>query len=787
MARRPVWTAGRLAPALIVAAMAGPAFAQQAGGEDAPPIVVVAVTPLPGTSIDVDKIPGEVETLSVRDLIQERRADTLPNLVASQMADVSLNDEQGSPFQPDFVYRGFEASPISGVAEGIAVYQDGVRLNESFGDTVNWDLVPEFAVGSLTVQSGNPVFGLNTMGGAVTMSMKTGLDFRGLDAALSGGSFGNVTGDVEYGARLGDLGVYLGVGGLNDDGFRHDSPTTLRQAYGDLAYQHDRLTLHLSVSGAFNNIGAVGPTPVQLLAHDPKAVFTYPQSMRNQMALVQLRGAYQASNTLSFSANAYYRHFRQDLVDGNTTDVASCANAPSQLCLEGAYDYPGDALYDSQGHTVAASALPAGATPGEIDFTHTNTNAVGAAVQASLSAPVLDHGDSLVLGASVDHGWTQYGAQGELGTLESNLEVVGAGVIIDQGLSPTAQPPIETPVSVAADNTYTGVYGLNVLDLTPRLSWTLSGRLNIAQISLADRLGDSLNSHDTHGRFNPGTGLTYRLTAGLTIHGGYSESNRAPTAGELSCANPASPCLLDAFLVSDPPLKQVVSRTWEGGLRGRWSIGRSAQLSWNASAFRTDAADDILLLATQINGFGYFQNTGGTRRQGVDLNFSYRDPHWTVNASHAYLQATFLSAETLSSNSPAADANGLIQVRPGDTLPMNPASRATLSVDRIVSPAWRLGADLRAQSGQYLVGDESNQEPKLPGFITVGLHTEVQINRRIQLFGEIENLFDARYYTYGTFTDLGGLPPNFNLTNPRAYSPSEGRNFTIGARLSLGG
>ena len=151
---------------------------------------------------------------------------------------------------------------------------------------------PEFAVDRFTLQSNNPVFGLNTMGGAVTLDMKNGLTFDGAGAELSGGSFGNVTGNAEYGARFGHFGIYVGVGGLHDDGFRYHSPTSLEQVYGDLAYEAGNLTLHLSLSGADNRIAAVGPTPVEMLAVDRRAIFTYPQAMRNEMALAQLRGTY---------------------------------------------------------------------------------------------------------------------------------------------------------------------------------------------------------------------------------------------------------------------------------------------------------------------------------------------------------------------------------------------------------------------------------------------------------------------------------------------------------------
>jgi iron complex outermembrane receptor protein len=778
-----------LAAMLILSGLACEARAQaQPSGETlVAPVVVIGAAPLTTNgAVAADKLPGEVQTLSIPDLAQGRRTEVIANLVGSQLAAVSLNDQQGSPYQADFTYRGFRASPISGTAAGLAVYQDGVRLNEAFGDNVNWDLIPAFAVQTFTVQSNNPAFGLNALGGAVSLTMKDGLTAKGGEAELTGGSFGYVGGHGEYGARLGDFGVYVGLGALHDDGFRYESPATLRQGFGDLAYQHGPLTLHLTASGAINDIDAVGPTPVERLAADPKSVFTFPQAMHNAMALVQLRGDYAVRRDLSISANLYYRRFEQRLIDGNTTDVAACENDSGQFCLEGDGQFPQDALHDTHGRTVPVSVLPERATPGETDFTHTATDGLGAAVQLSLTTPVAGHGNSLVVGASIDHGMTAYAAHGELGTLQPNLRVVGSGVIIDQGLSPTASPPVEAPVSVIGTNTYAGLYAIDVFDVTRRLSLSVSGRLNNAQIGLSDQLGSALNGRHSFSRFNPGVGATYAITGALTAYAGYSESNRAPTAGELSCADPEAPCLLDAFLVSDPELKQVVSRNVELGLRGQAAVpGLGGRITWSLSAYRNDSADDILLLATEINGFGYFQNVGGTRRQGVDANVAWQDGRWRLSASYAYLEATFRGAEVLSSNNPAGGEAGRIEVKPGDRIPLSPASRLTLSADVDVTSAWSLGADLRVQSGQYLMGDESNQEPKLPGFTTLDLRTAYRIGKRIEVFAEVENLLDVRYATYGAFTGLDGLPPNVDLTDPRTLTPGSPRAFTIGARASF--
>ena len=676
-----------LALALIVLTHA---HARAAENSQMTEIVVIANAPLQGGHIDPNKVPGAVQILSVPALTRDRQTDVLPDAVAKQLSNVNLNDEQGSPFQPDFIYRGFEASPIAGVPQGIALYQDGTRLNEAFGDTVNWDLIPTFAINRLTVQSNSALFGLNAIGGVALLEMKSGLTFQGADLTLQGGSYGNLSGNAEYGARFDKIGVYAGLGGVHDDGFRHHSPTSLRQGYGDLAYQGERLTLHLSVSAAHNDIDAVGPTPIEMLAQDRKATFTFPQSMRNEMELVQLRGTWEASDIFTLSFNSYYRHFLQKLVDGNTTDVDYCDNDATQLCLEGDGEFPADALYGTNGAPVPASVLPGGATPGEIDFTSTRTDMFGTAVQADFSQSFADHKNALTLGASVDFGITNYSAFGELGTLLDSLEVAGSGVVIDQAQSPTAQPPIITPVNVQARNTYVGLYVNNIFDLTDRLSWTVSGRLNLATIELRDQIGTALSGDHHYTRFNPGSGFTYKLSEKTTFYAGYSESNRVPTAAELSCADPNAPCLLDAFLVSDPDLKQVVSHSFEFGLRGKFHATLPGTFDWTISAYRTTVEDDILLLATPVNGFGFFQNSGDTQRQGVDVRLAYQDKRWQISLGYSYLDATFQTSQFLSSNSPAANANGAVFVHAGDHLPMNAAHRIVISADYVIAPAFSL-------------------------------------------------------------------------------------------------
>jgi iron complex outermembrane recepter protein len=764
----------------------GPNSASSTTSLTLPTVEVVGVTPLPGSGVDIDKIPANVQILNSEQLYPVGQNDLLPTAAARRLSQVNTNNEQGSPFQPDFVYRGFEASPIEGIPQGIAVYQNGVRINEAFGDTVNWDLIPQFAVNRMTIQGNNPVFGLNALGGAVAIDMKNGFNFHGTEAQLAGGSYGNINGYAEEGAQFGNFAFYGAIGGTHDDGFRNHSPTNLTQGYFDLGWAKDEWTAHLSVSAADNVIGGVGPTPVQLLQQNIQNVFTYPQWMHNEAELVQLTTTYQPSDFVLLSGDFYYRHFLQHLVDGNTTDVTACVHKPDFFCLEGADRFPRDALYDSLGNLVPTSVLPPGATPGEIDFSNTATNTVGAGLQAKFTNPVLGRENSLVIGTTVDHSDTGYNAHGELGTLEGTLEVVGSGIIIDQGLSPTPAPPIEQPVDVNGTNNYYGLFATDTLDLTPRIAVTASGRLNVADIGLQDLTGiaPQLTNNYTFTHFNPGIGLTDRLGGGVTAYGGWSESNRAPTPGELSCSSPRTPCILDAFLVADPPLQQVVSHTFEAGLRGQLPpTALPGELHWNLGVYRTNAFNDILLLATQINGFGYYSNVGETRRQGIEAGLSYNWQKWTVSLNYSYLDAIFLDNLTLSSDSPAVNAKGDIFVHPGDTLPLMPKNRIVLDVEYQATPQWSLGIDAKFVGSQYLVGDESNQESQLPAYGVVNLHTALKVNKWMTFFVEVDNLFNQTYYTYGTFTQLDGLPPNLNLTNPETLSPSPGRVAYAGLKV----
>jgi iron complex outermembrane receptor protein len=720
--------------------------------------------------IDRDKVPSTTQTLTSQDF-QPWVAPSVPDALMRVVPSVVIGDTAVNPFQPDIQYRGFVASPTVGTPQGLAIYQNGVRINEAFGDTVNWDFIPERAIRRLDVFPSSPIFGLNAIGGAISLEMKNGFNYTGREIEGIVGSFGRRSVGAQFGAQKDNVAFYAAADALNDNGWRQRSASELRRIYTDVGVRGDDTEFHLNFTGASNRFGALASTPIEMLNRSWSSVYTSPQIYKNQLAFLNATGSYRISDTWTVKGNAYIRSFRQQHVDGNTSDVEPCNPlGPNNgfLCF-------GDDTTLLFGQNGPVPDILGGAIPGSVDRTKTVAQTIGGTIQAASSDKVFGRENQFVVGASLDHGNVRFKASSELGTIGNDLFVTGTGVII-------VQPDGEVvPVDLKTRNTYYGFYLTDTIDLTSRLSLTAGGRFNLAQIRLEDQLGDDLNGSHQFSRFNPVIGATYKLTPNATLYAGYSEANRAPTPVELACADPARPCLLDNFLVADPSLKQVVSRTYEAGIRGQFTPGKNERFSWSFGVFTTDSADDIIRVASFIAGRGFFQNGGTTRRQGLEASANYSTDRWTVFATYSLVDATFQDTLTLSSPfNPLADA-GLITVRPGNQLPGVPRHRFKAGVDYAVQDGWTVGGDMIAVSGQYLVGDESNLNPKLPGYWVANLHTTYKVSKQVEVFGQVRNVFDKRYYTAGTFFETDAIP-FLNLSDPRTVSPGAPRAFYAGLR-----
>jgi iron complex outermembrane receptor protein len=760
------------APARVVEPVAAPP--PPAPEPVAAAVDLIDVTPVAGSGIDADKVPANVpQPLRPQDFELSKAPDLLRALTRS-LPFTSLEDQSGNQFQQDFNYRGFVASPVPGTPQGIAVYQNGVRINEAYGDVVNWAFLPEVAINKLTLQPNNPVFGLNAIGGAVSIDMKNGFNYHGTEANALSGMYGRLTGNVQSGLQSGIWSIYAAADATNDRGWRdHSSQSYVRRMYADLGAKGEQTEFHFMFTGADNALGAVAATPVQLLNQRWSSVFTWPQTTKQQLAFGQATGSWNPTDNLSFQSVGYYRTLWQGHVDGNNTTSQPCDPSgpfPGEICV-------GDAMTEINQNVATPDNLSPDAVLGQIDRNWTQSHSYGGTAQATSTGRVFEHDNHLVVGASYDHGNTNFSGGSELGTIDGGLFVTGTGVFIDQ---PTADL---SPVNLLAKNTYTGIYATDTLDVTSALSVTGGGRFNVAQINLLDLTGTNplLTSNNHYDRLNPVVGATYKFSPQVTAYAGYSEANRAPTPLELGCSDPAHPCLIDNFLISDPTLQQVVSHTYETGLRGNLGADpKTGRLGWGLGLFRTSTTNDIINVASSVvQGFGYFQNAAKTRRQGVEAKLNYDLDRWHVYANYTFIDATYQSAMTLQSpNNPAAAADGTIQVVPGDHIPALPSQRFKAGFEHHVTDAFTVGADLNIVGSQYLLHDDSNQNPKVPNYWTVNVHTSYQLNEHVQLYGLIQNLFDQHYYSIGTFWNNAGFNSNtfgasnfLALSDPRTFVP----------------
>jgi len=696
---------------------------------------------------------------------------------------VALSDETGNQFQLDLNYRGFVASPVIGTPQGLAVYQNGVRINEVFGDIVNWDFIPQNAINSLTLVPSNPVFGLNATGGALSFDMKNGFTYHGVEGEVSGGSYGRVSSSVQAGGQIGNLSGYITADAIEDAGWRDDSASSLRRVYADFGARGDNNTeFHVTFTGANNNFGAAAATPVQMLSQDWSSVYTIPQTTQNQLAFLTASASWKPTDTWTYQAVAYYRHFQQAHVDGNGTDAqnSGCTD-PTVLCFP-SLDGSLPPLITTTGQQVPNAGVLATSTLGEIDRTWTNTNSFGGSLQAASSEKLFGHENNFTIGLSVDRGLVQFSTTSELGTVNANQFpfVQGVGLFIDQPSGDVA------PVGLGATTLYTGFYATDTFDVTDRLALTTGARFNDAKITLTDELGNDplLNGSHDYSHFNPMAGATYKLTPNLTVYGDFAVANRAPTPLELGCSDPVQPCLIDNALVGDPPLQQVVTYTGEAGLRGHFDIAKGL-LNWTVGGFRALNTNDIINVSSPIPGHEFFQNAGNTLREGIEASATYKQDRWNIYANYTYVDATFQNALTLQSPfNPFADANGNIFVVPGDHLTGIPDFRFKLGAEYQITDPWKFGADLNVVGSQWIVGDESNQNAKIPAYWVVNLHSSYKVSENVEVFGLVRNLFDQHYYTYGTFFDVT-TAPYLNLTDPRTFLPGMPFAAYLGVRGTL--
>jgi iron complex outermembrane recepter protein len=703
-----------------------------------PPVVVIGTTPLPALGIPIEKYAGNVQSITPED-VSGRTSIDLSDALFRRLGSVNILGAQSNPWQNDVTYRGFLASPLTGSAIGLSVYLDGMRFNDGFGDTVSWDLIPKLAISGIDVIPGsNPIFGLNTLGGALAIRTKNGRDFPGTSLGVSGGSFGRWNVEAEHGGFHGPFDWYLAFNGLEEDGWRDRSPSKLRQLFTRVGAQVAGTTLGLTYAYVNNDLVGNGLVPERTLARDHGAVHTFPDRTRNEMHLGSVHGSHQLTEDLLLSTNAFYRDYRRRTFNGDAevscVDDASgeeVFDASGRLLHLGRCGGSSVGFFDGAGNPLAGTLQRE--AEGEDRTTSTRSQDWGGTVQLSHKGKIFGHGNRVTAGVAYDGHQTRFSQR------EADAELVPKGASV--GTLRTGG--FETAVDVHTRQQNVGVYVTDTFDVTERLALTLAGRYQHVAIAIRDRSGQNpaLNGDHQFGRFSPAAGLTFQPTKTVTLFFSYSEGFRAPTPAELTCADPNAPCNLPNAFVADPPLRPVVARTYEVGARGKLP----GSLEWSLGLFRTDLSDDILFTATQTGGGGFFRNVDGTRRQGVEAGLSGAWKRLRYFWSYAFVDATYQSDETLAS---VTEADG-VRVRPGDRIPGIPQHNFKLGVEvEVLKNLW-LGADVIATTGSFLRGDDANRRGTVDGYAILNLNARYRPLEHVELWARVDNATNTRYETGG--------------------------------------
>lgn len=660
-----------------------------------PTIEVRGTTPLMSLSVPREQVPANVQVVTGEQLAK-RGALSLTDALARDLGGVNLTHVQNNPFQPDLTYRGFTSSFLIGTPPGLSVFVDGVRVNEPLADQVNWDLIPMDAIDRLEVIPGsNPVYGRNTLGGAVVARTKRGMTNPGTTAEVWGGSFARYRTLLQTGGSRGKFDYFVSGNLFFEDGFRDFSKSHVGQLFAKVGYldEHDDFTL--SLTHVNNKLTGNGPLPESRLEQDRSGVFTHPDIFKPDLWLLNSRYQRDLGRGILLSSDLYGRLLD---VDQFNLDVEEIVDA------------------------------------------RTNQKGWGGTLQVSLQERLWGQPISATLGvdysgAHLDHLIGEAGEDdddgngGDMGDEEFQVET-------DVQTRTHAGGPFFTVTAQPID----------------KLTLTVSGRYDVTYLEIDDRLagdmdddaGTDASGDHTFDRFNPAVGATYAFLPNLSLYANYSESYRAPTAIELTCANPEAPCPVPTAIVDDPPLDPVKGKTWETGIRWAPTDAVDATLAF----FRTDLKDDILF-RNEPNSrvLGFFQNVDATRRQGVELLLRgvWGWGSWFLN--YTVTDATFEDDIELFT---FANDERIAHVRAGDRLPLVPPHRVNGGIEVRIGRAWRLSLDAAYVDGQRLRGDEANRHSRLDEYFVANAALEYRY-KTFDVFLRLENLFDEEYESYGAF------------------------------------
>ncbi len=752
--------------AVLLAAGVAVGAAAPVQAEEGEKITVIGTTPVRQDDLDVRDFPGRVQSVSGEELARSGTPD-ISSYLTRYFGGVHVNSAQGNPLQVDLYYRGFAASPLLGLPMGMAIYQNGTRLNEPLGDTVNWDLVPLNAIAGMSLLSGsNPLYGLNTLGGAVVLEMKNGFTSPGHSIESEGGSYDRFIGNFESGANNGDFAYYINAQRFYEEGWRDLSDSWAENLYTSFDWRGDAGSLGLNYHRGISDLKGNGLSPSGLLDTAREEIFTAPDITENDMYLWALRGDYALGDDSRLSGNLYYRDNDTDSFNGDAADDDDGGATPQ--C--GGEDCDAVNNISSRAQESLGGVL-------EIDF--------------PLDWFRLDH--DLNAGVGYYEGRSKFESRTQFAKLDPDTRSTRGPQSVTGDFSDDDDDT--TNIATRVERAY--IYVGDTISIGDAWTVSLSGFFHDSSVKLRDRSGDrdELNGEHDYDRFNWGAGAVHHWRPQLDVYGGYSESSRLPTPIELACSPEVlgddDECRLPNAFLADPPLDEVVSKSIEFGLRGT----TASDWRWSLGAFHTENEDDIIWQTTG-RAHGAFRNVDETRRRGVEASLAgaYERLNWMLH--YTYVEATFEDDfEVLVSESyedlgavvrTNAEGSDVADVEKGDNIPGIPEHLFKAAADYALTDRLSVGLDVIAVSDSYLRGDESNQLDKVSGYAVFNARANYRFGN-IETFLLVENLFDKDYENFGLIGEEPVLEDVLEPDDERAlyYAPGAPPTAWLGIKVTF--
>ncbi len=677
--RNPVWP---VVVGLLFVGAGGvvPAHGQQPEPISRLPEIRIVAPPEMQTLGPRSSVPNRVDVLTDAD-VREARPQVVPDLL-ERLPGVTLQNEQGTSFQPNLTLRGFTTSPVTGLPQGLSVFLDGVRLNEPTVEEVNFDLIPLEDLERIEVIRGPSVlFGRNTLGGALNLVTRRGEEIREIVPELAAGSFGRQQYRLRLSGEARPVDYWVSLTENHEDGFRDFTSARVSRVFAKLGVRQGGLDATVSYQYSNDRILQAGSLPESLLRQDRAANFT-PDFFRPELhqGIVNIRGVIDEHWTVS--ANGFVRALSTEQFNANSL-------GPNSRLLNDTVS-SGGALQLTHRSTVAglANTLTVGA-----EYTRhrvgSRTFEESAADGRTLQANVADTQDAV--GAFVQDALVLF----------RDVWVKGSSVVL-----------------------------------------TAAGRWDGLRHDIEDRLGGDSGGVHRFDRFNPRAGLNLNLSDRVGLYASYAEGFRAPAFLELTCAGPGAICPgLQVGVAPDPPLKAVKAGTYEIGVRARPLVW----LDVDVSGFWTEVADDIFAVAPTGTTGVFFQNIGHTRRQGIEAGARGRFGRAVEGyLNYGFTRATFQDRIQLATPLPPGteeirpgDSLALVpRHRVNAGLAYHPWSWATVSLDlRYVASQFLRGDEVNRQRplSAYWVTDvgASVRVAGLEAFVKI----RNALDRRYETFG----------------------------------------------------